>query len=249
MKSVRMANWRGIGFLLFCGLVLATTTGCNLQGKMDWVQPTTAAPRVGEVYCIRGWHGIWSKGIDEMARQLNEQGVTAHVFMPEQSSTLAATLVQRCKNSPQHEPICFIGHSWGVDASLQIARELDQAGVDVEVIACLDSVNETTVSKNVRLCYNYWMPGMFWRGNLLRGIALKQAPGSTGQLFNYNCDAECRSWRSDWTNHINFDDDPKIQKRIVEQVLAACPPRANWAPPVAAHPTAAPTSPALSSSR
>jgi hypothetical protein len=240
MKWVRLLNWPGIASLVLGGLLLGMT-GCNLQGKMDWVQPTTTAPRVGEVYCIRGWKGIWSLGIDEMAKQLNEKGVTAHVFMPEQVHALAATLVQRYKNSPQHEPICFIGHSRGVDASLIIARELEKAGVSVDVIACLDSVDETTVPRNVRLCYNYWMPGIFLNTNILRGIPLKQEPGSTGQLFNYNCAKEYRSWRSDGTNHVNFDDDPKIQKRIVEQVLEACPERSKWVHSAPAHPASAPS--------
>jgi hypothetical protein len=194
---------------------------------MEWVQPTTTAPRVGVVYCIRGWKGIWSAGIDEMAKQLSEKGVTARVFMPEQQSELAAAIVERYKDAP-HEPICFIGHSRGVDSSLIIARELEKAGVNVDMIACLDSVDETTVPRNVRLCYNYWMPGVFWDTNLLRGIPLTQAPGSTGQLFNFNCNKEFRSWREDWTNHITFDDDPRIQQRIIEQVLEVCQERSRW---------------------
>jgi hypothetical protein len=195
---------------------------------MEWVQPTTTAPRVGTVYCIRGWKGIWSAGIDEMARQLNERGVTTRVFMPEQLPELAATLVERYKSAAAPEPICLIGHSRGVDASLIIARELEKAGVSVDMIVCIDSVDETTVPANVRVCHNYWMPGIFLDTNLLRGIPLTQAPGSTGQLFNYNCNGEYRSWREDWTNHITFDDDPRIQRRIVEQVLQVCPERSAW---------------------
>jgi hypothetical protein len=208
---------------------------------MDWVQPTTTAPRVGVVYCIRGWKGIWSAGIDEMAKQLSEQGVTTRVFMPEQQSELAATIVERYKNAPGHEPICLIGHSRGVDSSLMIAGELEKVGVSVDMIVALDSVDETTVPGNVRLCHNYWMPGVFLNTNLLRGIPLTQAPGSTGQLFNYNCNKEYRSWRSGWTNHITFDDDPRIQKRIVEQVLEVCPERSRWV-------LAAPAAPAPSAS-
>ncbi len=216
--------------MLLCALFFGLT-GCSLQGKMEWVQTTTTAPRVGEVYCIRGWKGIWSLGIDAMAKQLNEKGVTAHVFMPEQVHTLAATMVERYKNAPQHEPICFIGHSRGVDASLIIARELEKAGVNVDVIVCLDSVDETTVPANVRVCHNYWMSGVFWNSNLLRGIPLQQEAGSTGKLFNYDCNKEYRSWRSGWTNHINFDDDAMIQKRIVDNILEACPERSMWVPP------------------
>jgi hypothetical protein len=168
--------------------------------------------------------------------------------MNEQYHQLAAEMVKQYKNSPRHEPICFIGHSWGVDASLLIAKELDKAGIPVDVICCLDSVDQTTVPKNVRVCYNYWMPGYIGDTNLLRGIPLKREPGSTGQLFNYNCSGEYRSWRSDWTNHITFDDDPKIQKRIIDNVLAVCPLRANWVPPTTA-PSTAPMASAAGPSR
>jgi hypothetical protein len=195
---------------------------------MEWVQPQTTSPRVGTVYLIRGWMGVYSAGIDEMAKQLNALGVTAYVYMPEQYPELAKTMVERYKNVPNHEPICFVGHSRGVDSSLIIARELDKAGVTVDVICCLDSVDETTVSKNVRVCYNYWMPGVLFGTNLLRGIPLKQAPGSTGQLYNYNLDKEYRAWRGPWTDHISFDDDPMVQKRIIANILEACPERSKW---------------------
>lgn len=230
MEWIRMSVWRRVASICL-SVLIPGLTGCSLQGKMEWVQPTTTAPRVGVVYCIRGWHGVWSLGIDEMARQLNEKGVTARVFMNEQHKELAATIIERYRNSPNHEPICFIGHSWGVDASILIAKELDKAGIPVDVICCLDSVDQTTVPKNVRLCYNYWMPGIFWNTNILRGIPLKQEPGSTGQLFNYDCSKEYRSWRGASTDHTSFDDDPKIQKHIIDNILDACPPRADWHSP------------------
>lgn len=232
-ERTRMYDRAGLASILWCGLILGLT-GCHLtntQGKMEWVQPTTAGSRVGTVYCIRGWKGIWSAGIDAMAKQLSEKGVTTHVYMPEQVHALGATLVERYKNAPDHEPICFIGHSRGVDASLIIAKQLEDAGVKVDTIVCVDSVDQTTVPANVRVCYNYWMPGVIFDTNLLRGIPLQPEPGSTGQVFNYNCDKEYRSWRSWYTNHINFDDDPKIQKRIVDQLLESCPERSKWVRP------------------
>jgi thioesterase domain-containing protein len=200
---------------------------------MEWVQPVTDAPRVGTVYLIRGWSGVFSAGIDEMGRQLRARGVTAHVYMPEQYPELAATMVKQYQGmGSRHEPICFIGHSRGCDSSLIISRALEKAGVSVDLIVTLDSVDEKVVPKNVRLCYNYWMPGIFGNSNLLRGIPLTQEPGSTGQLYNYNLDKEYRAWRGDMTDHVSIDDDPNLQRMIVEHVLEVCPERAKWnAPP------------------
>jgi hypothetical protein len=203
---------------------------------MEWIHPTTAAPRVGTAIMIRGWDGVFSPGIDAMAKQIKDQGGTALVYMPEQYPELAAALIKLYKDAPAHEPICFVGHSRGVDSSLIIARELDKVNVPVDVICCLDSVDEVTVPKNVRLCYNYWMPGLYGRNtNFLRGIPLVQAPGATGKLFNYDLNGDYRAWRGALREHISMDLDPKIQKRIVDNVLEVCVERSKWTPPAALH--------------
>jgi hypothetical protein len=215
-------------------VLLAALAGCgsSTPGRMEAIQPRTTAPRVGTAIMIRGWEGVFSPGIDAMAKQINDQGGTALVYMPEQYPELAAALVKLYKDAPDHEPICFVGHSRGVDSSLIIARELDKVNVPVDVICCLDSVDEVTVPKNVRVCYNYWMDGAFGRNtNLLRGIPLAQAPGSTGKLFNYDLRGEYRHWRSGLSEHISMDIDTNIQKRVVDNILEVCVERSKWTPP------------------
>ncbi len=230
MLWLREAKWRGVIFVLLlvgcCGL---GGCGVNTPGRMEWVQlRTEGRARVGTVYLIRGWMGIFSSGIDEMARQLNEQGVTAYVYQPEQHPELGKTMVERYKGVENPEPICFVGHSRGVDASLIIARELQKVGVKVDLIVALDSVDETTVPKNVDVCYNYWMPGFFPGTNLLRGIPLVQEAGSTGKLHNIHLSKDAPELKDFLTTHAVMDKAPKLQKRIIEQVLAACPERSKW---------------------
>lgn len=228
MPVNRAVRWKTCGFAGLLALGLIGCTGKNTPGRLEWVQPTTDAPRVGTVYLFRGWQGVYSAGIDAMARQLTERGVTARIYMPEQFPEVAAAMVNRYKAVARPEPICFIGHSRGVDASIIVARELDKAGIPVDLLIALDSVDETTVPKNVKLCHNFWMPGVLFGTNLLRGIPLKQAPDSTGRLINYNFDTEYRHWRGALTDHISFDDDPMVQKRIVDFVLEVCPERSTW---------------------
>src|ERR1051325_5471112 len=120
-------NWRmGAGILLcvlFCAL---GGCGVNTPGEMDWVQPHTKAKRVGTVYMIRGWMGVFSSGIDKMAGEINDAGGTAYVFQDMQWKELGAELVKKYKGVKDPEPICFIGHSRGVDAALIIARDLEK---------------------------------------------------------------------------------------------------------------------------
>ncbi len=213
-----------------CGAAsLCLGCGSTTVGKMELVQPYTDAPRAGHVYLMRGWIGVFSSGIDEMGEQLRQRDVTAQVFQHDQCEELARTMAERYKGQPDPEPICMIGHSFGSDDSLIIARELDKVGVPVELIITMDAVDQNTVPKNVKLCINYWMPGMLgsW-GNFLRGMPLQQEPGGTGKLLNINLNEEGKELKEGFTNHVNIDKGPKLQKAIIDHVLDACPNRATW---------------------
>jgi hypothetical protein len=107
-------------------------------------------------------------------------------------------------------------------------------GVPVDLIITMDPVDEKVVPKNVKLCINYWQPGIFGDSNFLRGIPLSQEPGGSGKVVNINLFEEGRELREATTNHINIDEAPKLHKAIVDHVLATCPKRAAW---VAMHPT------------
>ena len=235
MQRLHLTTLWSIIPILFC-MFLSGLTGCgyNNPGKMEWIQPlTTDKTHVGTVYCIRGWQGVFSWGIDAMAQKLNAQGVNALVYMPEQYPELAAAMVKAYKDSPNHEPICFIGHSRGVDSSIIISRELAKAGIDVSLIICLDSVDEKTIPKNVNICYNFWTPGFFYGTNLLRGIPLEQEPGSAGKLYNYNLhEKEGEPWADTGISHVGMDKNPKLQQNIIKIILDVCPERAKWTPPI-----------------
>ena len=147
--------------------------------------PCPPALDVGNVYLVRGWVGIFSGGMDHLDGEINQSGVNSLIFQHDQCKELAKTMVDRYKNAKNPEPICMVGHSFGSDDALIIARELDKAGVPVDLIIMLDAVNEKTVPKNVKLCYNFWQPGMFGRSNFLRGIPLTQEPGGTGRAAQH----------------------------------------------------------------
>lgn len=222
-------------FAAFLAIVCCWNGGCGstAAGKMEWIQPQTKAPRAGSVYLIRGWVGLFSSGIDDLAAKLTDQGVTARVFQHSQCQELASSMAEHYKAVHQAEPICLIGHSFGSDDALIIAGELDKIGVPVQLIVTLDPVDQTTVPKNVEFCYNYWMPGVFGNSNFLRGIPLKQAPGSAGRLVNVNLNEEGRDLKDPLLNHINIDEGHRLQQRIIDHVLEVCPQRSAW---LAMHP-------------
>ncbi|HYE18710.1 MAG TPA: hypothetical protein VEA69_09715 [Tepidisphaeraceae bacterium] len=199
-----------------------------MPGDLAQVQPTSDTARAGRVYLIRGWSGAFSWGIDDLARELKAQGVSAHVFQSDQRVVLAQTLVERYRGAKDPEPLCLIAHSQGSDDALFIASELSKANVAVDLLLTLDNVDLTTVSKNVRLAYHYWKPGS-GDSNFLRGLPLTPEPGSTGRVINVNIAEDGKGLTEPNASHVTMDKDTKLRGHLVNHVLAACPERAAWA--------------------
>src|SRR5260370_731332 len=80
-----------------CGLGGCISLASLKPGKMEWVQPQSEAPHAGSVYLVRGWVGVFSKGIDQLGRKLSDKGVTARVFQHDQCRALAQAMVQQYK--------------------------------------------------------------------------------------------------------------------------------------------------------
>jgi len=211
--------------------LLGLMSGCVTSmapGRMDAVQPTSSTPRAGQVYLIRGWGGMFSWGIDELAQDLTHAGINSHVFQHDQRDELARTMVERYRGVRNAEPLCMVAHSAGSDDALYIAGELKKAGVLVDLLITLDNVDATTVPLNVRLAHHYWAPGNFGDSNFLRGLPLKAEPGSKGTLVNVNLAEDGRQMVQPGVSHVTMDKDHLLRPRLVELVLKTCPTREMW---------------------
>jgi hypothetical protein len=223
----RSLIYRVIGFA-FIALALA---GCSAMtpGPMEAVRPISTAPRAGNVYLLRGWIGIFSTGIDNLGIKVNRAGVHGQVFQDDQWRELAATIVEKYKDVKDPEPLVLVGHSYGADDIIQIARELDKEHVPVDLLVTIDPTTPPPVPANVRLCYNLYQPNLLDGMPFLRGIALKAGPDFKGKLQNVNIRTERKDLLEGDVNHFNIEKKDKIHQETIKQILAICPPRHEWA--------------------
>ncbi len=135
----------------------------------------------------------------------------------------------RYRNRPDAEPIVLIGHSYGADDVIRIARRLDDAKVPVDLLITLDPVTPPAIPNNVRRAVNlYQSNGAMDKLPWLRGVAVKTEPGFKGQLVCSNIRTDRRDLLTPKVDHFNIEKQEPIHNEVIKQVLAVCMPRSLW---------------------
>ncbi|MGA2498041.1 MAG: thioesterase domain-containing protein [Tepidisphaeraceae bacterium] len=197
-------------------------------GQLEWVQTGSDRPLAGNVYLIRGFIGIWSYGVDSLGRKINEAGIRASVFQEDQWQQVADTIIAKYRNSPDHEPIVLIGHSYGADDVIRMAKRLGEHNMTVDLVITLDPTTPPQVPRNVKLCYNIYQPGALDALPFFRGVALETESPDQKNLANVNIRAERRDLLDSDTDHFNIEKNEKIHAEVIKKVKEFCPPRSDW---------------------
>src|SRR3954469_22417206 len=222
-----------VRLLIVPTFVLPFLTGCSIPvvnpGSMDAVAPATDAPRAGTVYLVRGWLGVFSTGIDTLGDKVKAAGLHEAVYQEAQWRTLAETITKKYAGVRNPEPLVLVGHSYGADDIVAIARELEKSGIAVDLLVTIDPTTPPSVPANVRHVYNLYQPNAFDVLPVLRGIPLKADPDFKGRLENVNIRVDRRDLCDEDVNHFNIEKKDKIHAETLKQILAVCPPRMQWA--------------------
>lgn len=198
-------------------------------GDLSLVQTFSDKPRAGNVYLLRGFIGIWSTGIDKLGEEINEVGIRANVYRCEQWEELTDTILKKYKDQKVTEPLILVGHSWGADHAIDLARKLEEAHINVDLIVTLDPVTPPKVPANVNWCHNVFQTNGIWQPiPYFRGVPLEKDEGSSGKLENLNIRKDRTDLLEPNTDHYNIEKNPKIHKEVLEQIEKACPPRGEW---------------------
>src|ERR1700730_9049120 len=111
---------RSLSFFAFMALAL---TGCvDLTGRSAAQllplrgEDKPRYQREGHVYCILGWLGIWSRGMDVVAQRVEkEAGVHATSLANQEWRKLVVYLTAEHKAGRWYGPLVLVGHSYGCD--------------------------------------------------------------------------------------------------------------------------------------
>jgi hypothetical protein len=219
---------------------LPTPAKTTATGKSG--QPVVAAGPYthGRVIILRGLYNVFSRGMDKLAKDMEQIGLPVSLYNHSRWQTISAKLIEEYKANPKEvAPVILIGHSLGGDASIVMSNWLALNGVPVRLVVIFDAVAQThPIIGGVQEVMNFYKPKGY-------GQEVDAAPSFKGVINNIDL-----TDRKD-VDHLNIDEDDVLHAEVTARVLeifneGGKPPKkstpvAKAAPPAAEAATAAKT--------
>lgn len=177
----------------------------------------------GHVYCMRGFLGIFSTGMDTFAHTLNRRHIIAAAALADEAHTQFDQILLAAEE--EHKltgPLILIGHSYGADDQIRTARRLGRQGYKVTLLLLLDPVTPPCIPANVRRCFviykshplTDWFPAM-------RGVPVTAANPRLTRVTNLNIRSMPVPFHESGIDHINISANRGVQQLMLKVVLRA----------------------------
>lgn len=195
--SARRGLRAGIG-----GLILFALGGFMANSA---IAQTVAPHRPGHVYLMRGLFNVFSLGMDELAAKLQRAGVKAEAVSYTSWSSLADSITANFR-AGNREPIILMGHSYGADTTISLARKLNERRIPVALIVNFDPTAPDRVPPNVRRIINFYVPTAW-------GRPVEASKQFHGSLSNLNEGGQY--------SHFDVDKGEALHRKAIAAVLQA----------------------------
>ena len=221
-----------LGFAL---LVFAALSGCvditKSHRTAAQLEPMGAAQtgwrRTGHVYCILGWLGIWSRGMDAIAeRAQTELGVHALSLGNPEWRKLAKYIRTEYQAGRLTEPVVLVGHSIGADDQVRVARTLNEAKVPVDLLLLIDPTIPPHIPPNVIHCVNlYKSHPLTDPVPAFRGVRVIADDPKRTNIENVNLRKTAVDFDAGEINHFNIAKIRGLQDMVLAEIAKTCPVR------------------------
>src|SRR5580704_7570530 len=137
----------------------------------------------GEVHTMLGGLGMFSVGMNEVRDDIAKQytHVSASSNMWYNAGDVTNSITHYYYTHKTHRPIILMGHSLGANEQIKVARNLNAAGIPVDLLVTVDAVSQTIVPPNVKHAINVYKPGYV---PMFSGLKLKAVDSSATKVEN-----------------------------------------------------------------
>lgn len=171
-----------------------------------WATPSFAnsptGRHVGDVFLLRGFADVFSRGLDEMGQRMKRSGIDAKVINHRSWPHAVRQIVANNRRFGR-KPVILIGHSLGANAVIKIAEELRKRRIQVNYMVTFAATNPQPVPSNVRKVTNYYFATDGW------GLPLKRGRGFRGNMKNIDFS------NSKVIGHFNIEEQDRLQRQVI----------------------------------
>lgn len=209
--------------LIFILFLMLPTSGCLFLilgggSKLDTPPKTTQKNMPNHkahkklcVYTMRGFLDVFSTGMNSLASKAHQQlHAQANTLSYLEEKRLSTFLIKN--HAEQNCHLVLIGHSYGADEQITVAKRLNQSHIPVDLLITLDHTKKQAIPSNVRTYYNVNSGKSIISGIVPWGIAMASENNST-QMHSVNL-VEDKGLKS--VNHFNIDKLTQVQEYILE---------------------------------
>ncbi len=157
-----------------------------------------------EVYMIRGFMNVFSRGINQMTVRLKRHGIRATSHSNGEWRDIAQRIIRRHKRGSVSHPIIIVGHSVGGVEAPSFANALGRAGVKVSLVIGLDPGFSTPVrfGRNISQVVNYKIPS---------GKHYRRGKGFTGSIRTIDVSRY-------GVDHVGIDKNRQVQNLVISRI-------------------------------
>ena len=167
----------------------------------------------GEVHTMLGGLGMFSIGMDQVRNDIAKKykHVSASSNMWYNAGDVTNSITYYYYKHKTHRPIILMGHSLGANEQIKVARNLNAAGIPVDLLVTVDAVSQTIVPPNVKHVLNVYKPGFV---PMFSGLKLRAVDSNATKIENINVN----DLKELNVNHFTIDKDKFVQAMILDEV-------------------------------
>jgi pimeloyl-ACP methyl ester carboxylesterase len=187
--------------------------------RLGWLTAGYPNPDPGKardrIFFFRGQAVIFSNGFGRLCGALRRAGCWS-----EDLRCIGHRWVCRQLTAdPPRGRVIFVGHSAGGRYALLAAQQLQNLGITIDLLICLDVAFPDPVPANVKTAVHLYLSG--WR--LYPARPLTNAPGAAAEIENIALTSPASPISSRWLNHLNITDSPAVQEFVAQRIMKTLP--------------------------
>jgi pimeloyl-ACP methyl ester carboxylesterase len=188
---------------------------------------SAAQLRTGQTFCLRGLLDVFSLGLNDLSERLRSEGIEAITVSGPSWPSLARKIHRARLRGDLQKPLILVGHSYGADDAIRLARKLGRWNIDVELLVLLDATIPPPLPSNVARCLHVYRPTVV--GDLFpflfAGNPVDAEEGNhRTEIVNKIVSRENFGAAAARMGHLNLDASVAVHDLILKKILRICPP-------------------------